>query len=725
MTFLTMRLLIFTLLFLILSHPLLADINKGEALLTDALRLEQAGSLEAAIQDFRLAAADKDFQLAEYAQFEIGRIYYHQGKYALAAPQYLDFISAYPQSILLPQANLMLGKSFLNQKKYPAARQCFDQLVTDFPDAREAAEARYMAAKSYQAEKKWKEAYLAYEETDLYHPLTYFGRQSRLAFAALKKAHRKKLPIFKASDEALFKKGMAYFNQDDFDMSANIFNRLAREYPKSKFTWQALLMLGRAEYQSGSPSAISDLQRVAAGSSNYAGIAHYYLGFAYGRKGDYDNAIVAMRVVTDQYPDSDLADGAAYWAAYYRELKGDIAGALLDYYNMINEYPYSKSVSDAIWRIGKTYYWNSDFKNAATYLHIAQLYPTGEGSPRCYYFEGKALERLGNSSAATGVYEKLVQRFDHTYYAYRAQEKLSGQRNYFSDQSALNSEEFNAALDSLENKNATELAAIMEIWEQTRIDEIDPESSQEARVHLSKYKALMNIGLSDYAAEEARYLVDITSDSEKESAQAKLGEMLVQSGEYTRPINFAEKKVRSAVMAGNPGAASKKIWQLAYPKGYWKHVSRQASQFKLDPYLVLAVIREESRFNPKAKSHSSARGLMQIMPATGRGIAKDLDIDRYRTTRLYEPSLNIEMGAYFLACLVKNFKDNFYLALAGYNGGPNKIKRYVNNWYNGDLKLVDIDEFVESIPSRETRLYVQKVMGSYFEYKRLYDRKRG
>ena len=720
-----MRLLIFTLLLFTLCTPLLADTNRGEALLIDALRQKQAGSLEAAIYDLSLASADKDFQLAEYAQFEIGRIYYSQGKYALAAPQYLNFISAYPQSILLPQANLMLGKCFLNQKKYPEARQRFDQLVTDFPDAREAAEARYMAAKSYEAEKKWKESYLAYEETDLYHPLSYFGRKARLAIAALKKAHRKKLPVFKASAEALYKKGMAYFDQDDYEMAANIFNRLAREYPKSKFTWQALLMLGKAEYQSDSPAAISDLQRAAEGPSNYAGIAHYYLGFAYARKGDYDNAIVAMRKVTDRYPDSNLADGAAYWAAYYRELKGDISGALLDYYNMINEYPYSKSVPAAIWRIGRTYYWNSDFKNAATYLHMAQLYPAGEDSPRCIYFEGKALERLGNSAAATGAYEKLVQRYDHTYYAYRAQEKLSGQRSYLSDQSALNGEEFSEALDNIEKNNSAELAALMEIWEQARINEVGPESSQEARAHLAKYKALMNIGLSDYAAEEARYLVEITSDSEKESAQAKLGEMLVQSGEYSRPIRFAEKKVRSAVMAGNPGAASKKIWQLAYPKGYWKHVSQQAKQFHLDPYLVLAVIREESRFNPKAKSRSSARGLMQIMPRTGLGIAKDLDINRYRTGRLYEPPLNIEMGTYFLSSLVNNFKDNFYLALAGYNGGPNRIKRYVNSWYNGDLKLVDIDEFVENIPSRETRLYVQKVMGSYFEYKRLYDRKRG
>lgn len=114
---------------------------------------------------------------------------------------------------------------------------------------------------------------------------------------------------------------------------------------------------------------------------------------------------------------------------------------------------------------------------------------------------------------------------------------------------------------------------------------------------------------------------------------------------------------------------------------------------------------------------------MQIIPGTGRAIAKDLDVSGYRTRRLYEAPLNLEMGSYYLSNLVKNFSNNVYLALAGYNGGPNKIKRYVKNWYNGNLNLVDVDEFIESIPSRETRLYVQKVMGSYFEYKRLYERK--
>ncbi|MDD4179878.1 MAG: transglycosylase SLT domain-containing protein, partial [Candidatus Margulisbacteria bacterium] len=465
-------------------------------------------------------------------------------------------------------------------------------------------------------------------------------------------------------------------------------------------------------------------ERVAGGPPNLAGRANYYLGQAYGRRGKYKNAIAAMNKVADKYPESGLADNALYWAAYYQEIDGDKNGALKAYYDMITRYPYSDSVSAAVWRIGKIYYWGGDFKNAATYLHMAQLYPPGEDSPRCYFFEAKALERQGNQAAALDVYKKLTERYDHTYYAYRAQEKLRS-AGVSALQTPFSGEEFSEAISSLDEKNEQELASIMEIWEQTNTSLLESESSEEARVHLTKYKELMNLGLAGYAADEARYLVNITSDVEKETAQTKLGEMLIQAGNFKTPIRFADRKVKDAIIAGKTQALPKKIWQLSYPKGYWKHVAGGADDFKVDPYLVLAVIREESRFSAKAVSRSGARGLMQIMPRTGRGIAKDLDLPKYRTTKLYEPASNVKMGTYYLSNLIKSFSNNVYLALAGYNGGPNKIKKYVKYWYNGDLGLVDIDEFVESIPSRETRLYVQKVMGSYFEYKRLYDRKRG
>ena len=718
------------LLLLALAWPLQAASLEGGkleagALFAQAVELRAAGRTTEALALFRQAAEAKAFPLADYAQFEVGETLYAGGAYEQAIPEYYQLVTGYFGSLLQPPANLMLGKAYFNSKNFPQAIKTFRNLINKYADAPEAAEASFLIARAKQGAGDWAGAYLAYGETDLLHPLTYFGKQSRLAIAALKKAHKKKLPKFQASAAALFKKGMDYFDQDDFEMAANIFSRLAREYPKSRLVTEAWLMLGRAEMQSNQSAAISDLRRATAGPPNLAGRAHYYLGQAYGRRGDYDNAIVSLLKVTDRYPESGLADDAAYWIAYYYEQKGNTDGALGGYYNLIKSYPYSASVSAAIWRLGRIYYWNSDFKNAATYFHLAQVYPPGEDSPRCLFFEAKALERLGNRAAAIEGYQKLVDRYDHTYYAYRALDKINAYGLTFHNRSPFTGEDFSLALNDMEAPDAAKLAAIMEIWERANAEVLGDSNSAEAQAHLIKYKELMSLNLTDYAADEARYLVGITSDTEKESVQTKLGEMLVSRGNYRTPIRFADRRIKAAIMAGQQSAVPKKMWELSYPKAYWRQAVSQAAKFRTDPYLLLAVMREESRFNPRAKSRSSARGLMQIMPGTGRGIAKNLKYGSYRTAHLYEPAVNIEMGSYYLTDLIKRFSDNAYLAVAGYNGGPNRIKRYVDSWYNGNLGAVDIDEFVESIPIRETRLYVQKVMGSYFEYKRLYDRKRG
>jgi soluble lytic murein transglycosylase len=699
-----MRSAIVGILLVALMLPLNAQSEEGNRLeasapLIKAYLARQEGRFAESLPLFRQAAADPRYPLADYAQFELAETLYASGEYSAAIPEYYKVVTDHHESLLISRADLLIGKSYFNLKKYDRAVKTFASLVDKYPEAPEAAEARFLIARARAEEKNWQAAYLAYEEVDLFHPLTYFGLKSRQAIAALKRAHKKNLPKFTATAPVLYKKGLSYYEQDDYEMAANIFNRLAREYPQSKYAWEALLMLGRAEEQTNKPAAISDLEKATRGPANMAGRAHYYLGLAYGRRGDYDNAIASLLKVTDNYPDSGLADDAAYWIGYYYEEKDNTQKALDAYYDMITKYPYSKSVPAAIWRIGRLYYWNSDFKNAATYLHMAQIYPAGEDSPRCYFFEAKALERLGNRGAAVEVYKKLLSRFDHTYYAYRAQARLNSTGVPYSLGTSFNGEDFSAALSNVNGEKTEELAAIMEIWEQTKISDVDPASTREAHAHLAKYKELMSVGLPQYAADEARYLVDITSEIEKDSAQIKLGEMLVRSGEFRRPIRFADRKIKEAVISGKPEVLPKKIWELGYPRGYWPQVAREASKFKVDPYLVLAVIREESRFNAKAVSRSKARGLMQIMSRTGKGIAKKLDLDGYQTAKLYEPATNIKMGTFYLSDLVKRFSDNAYLALAGYNGGPNRISRYVKSWYNGNLGSVDVDEFIESIPS--------------------------
>ncbi|MBN3033215.1 MAG: transglycosylase SLT domain-containing protein [Candidatus Saganbacteria bacterium] len=724
-------------LLLLFATPLFAQSAEGgsgaaapdsTAIFARAVALRAAGSAEAALPLLRACAADEDFALRDYARFEIGKIYFDRGDDRPAAAEFKTFLNDFTDSLLAPQAALALGKSHFHLKNYPRAIKVFRDSIDKTPDAETAPEASYLIGLTAERQKNWAAAYLAYETTDLNYPLSSFGKQARLAIKRLKRSHRGKLPRFQASAHALFKQGMSYFDDGAYETATNVFGKLAREFPGSKYNGEAMLMLGRAEIQMNNPAAISDLEKAARGPANLAGRATYYLGLAYGRRGRYERAIKTLEKVPACYPGSGLCDDAIYWAAYYKELNGDLTGALNSYYEIITKYPRSQSVSAAIWRLGKVYYWGGDFKNAAAYFHLAQSaesYRPGADTPRCAFFEAKAEERLGNRTAALNIYDQLAKRFDHTYYAYRAKEKLKEAGRDVPEQPTFDGDEFSQALSNLDEKDQEGLAAVMEIWEQIRAGSTAVASSREVQAHLARYKALMDLGLSAYAAGEAKYLVDLTSDVEKDSAQTRLGELLVHSGEYKTPIKFADRKVKAAVIAGQPSAVPRKIWQLAYPKGYWNNVSAKAGALGLDPYLVLAVIREESRFNPRAVSRSGARGLMQIMPRTGRAIARDLDKSHYRTSKLFTPVLNIEMGIYYLSNLVKNFQGNVYLSLAGYNGGPNKVKKYVKNWYNDSLGLVDVDEFVESIPSRETRLYVQKVMGSYFEYKRLYSGKGG
>ena len=179
---------------------------------------------------------------------------------------------------------------------------------------------------------------------------------------------------------------------------------------------------------------------------------------------------------------------------------------------------------------------------------------------------------------------------------------------------------------------------------------------------------------------------------------------------------YAESKCREALRTGEFDKIPPEIWQFAYPRVYYKHILESSLEFGMDPYLILAVIREESRFDPGVVSWAKAHGLMQIIPSTGKGIARLMGIRPYYRSRLFEPRTNIRMGTYYLSTLIKRFNGNVYLALAAYNGGPNNVKR----WWSKKSKDADIDEFVEYIPFYETRRYVQKVMKSYREYIRIY-----
>lgn len=156
--------------------------------------------------------------------------------------------------------------------------------------------------------------------------------------------------------------------------------------------------------------------------------------------------------------------------------------------------------------------------------------------------------------------------------------------------------------------------------------------------------------------------------------------------------------------------------RLAMPIAYGPVVWEAAEAYNLDPYLVLALMRTESLYDPNAISHAGARGPMQIMPTTGHLLADLRDDLAFQSAHLHNPHLAIDYGMNYLSLLMERFDNNFPLAVASYNGGPHNV----SSWLKGTGADMPIDEWVEHIPFRETRRYVRKVSARYGTYLGLY-----
>jgi soluble lytic murein transglycosylase len=164
-------------------------------------------------------------------------------------------------------------------------------------------------------------------------------------------------------------------------------------------------------------------------------------------------------------------------------------------------------------------------------------------------------------------------------------------------------------------------------------------------------------------------------------------------------------------------ALSKKsiYWQARYPFPYFKEIQQWSVSRQLNPLLVTALMRQESRFQPKIKSVVGATGLMQVMPATGAWIAPQINLD-FKKLNLEDPTDNIMLGTWYLDHTHQQYNNNSMLAIASYNAGPGNVAKWLRT-----IPKQDPDDFVEAIPFNETKNYVRQVFGNYWNYLRLYN----
>ena len=221
---------------------------------------------------------------------------------------------------------------------------------------------------------------------------------------------------------------------------------------------------------------------------------------------------------------------------------------------------------------------------------------------------------------------------------------------------------------------------------------------------------LKTLGLDADAANEVAVLTD--RYSRDPDVLIAFSTMLNEVGAYHHALRLARARFRDQ-LERTGGTVSPSLWNVAYPTGLLPTIKLQGAK-GVDPYLIAAIIREESQYDVKAVSRVGAIGLMQVMPSTANNVAQRVGLPAVLREDLFDQETNIRIGVRYVEQLLEQFSGNLVYTIASYNAGPIAVGNWIAQ-YRGQSQ----DEFVELIPYQETRQYVKRVLRTYREYVRL------
>ena len=332
---------------------------------------------------------------------------------------------------------------------------------------------------------------------------------------------------------------------------------------------------------------------------------------------------------------------------------------------------------------------NEDAKKA--FEEQIALYPSGGETPAALYWRARLAEEDNQFVMARSFYQKLSDRYRNFYYAELGRERLK---------------------HLLPAGDATTEYALLDrvppLDSSGKVTESEPPADE---LHVQKAELLGNGGLIDFAVRE---LQAAAANNGGSWAPAETAQLYAETGHYDRAIEYMKHSAPNYFALDIPDLP-RKYWEALFPKPYWSDLKRFSSANGLDPYLVASLIRQESEFNPNAVSRANAVGLMQLLPKTGKLVAKEEKLKRYSASQLYTPTVNMQLGTRYFRGMVDKFGGSFEYALAAYNAGSDRVDEWL-----AQGKYRDPQEFVESIPFTETREYVQAILRNASVYKQLY-----
>jgi soluble lytic murein transglycosylase len=446
-------------------------------------------------------------------------------------------------------------------------------------------------------------------------------------------------------------------------------------------------------------TAIAMYDQVERGSSDW-GSAQLSRVEALLKLGNEDEARKALRAVAEGDP---LHAGSALLRlGQLDERDGDESAAEAIYQRMARDAP--DRAAEALFHVGFTRYVRDDRDGAlaAWQTGLASGPPSPTLQAQLLYWIGKAAP--AGSARSQDSLNQAVAAAPETFYGLRAQEQLSGTLSVASSTLPTSSAWLEPTPAEVQERDAWLLGL-----------ETTPERIQQdidAVPALQRADTLLDLGLRAEASWEVDGVVSQYAQAKDIAHLSGLADWLMARDQPQLVLRIGRQMRDLVGLSALPSIVQKQV----YPAGWGDLVAEQAAHYGVDPLLMLALMRQESSFDPRAQSGAQAMGLTQVVPPTARSIASRLGREDFALRDLFKPAVSVEFGTWFLSQLLDDYKGRIFPALAAYNSGGGNVARWLQRF--GD----DPDVLVEQIPFVETQAYLRIVYDNYWHYQALYGR---
>ena len=460
--------------------------------------------------------------------------------------------------------------------------------------------------------------------------------------------------------------------------------------------WQYLM--GRIQLQSNQPQRGRELLEQALASapgSKWACFALSHLVRSYVMTDETDAATAAFARLIKEYPDTEGAGDALWWYAERLAASKTPKSAVAQYLLLAGACPSHERADDAQLAAGHLARAQGNKAEAIRiYAEFPKRFPASSLAPEAAFWLGRLHEAAGAAKSAREAYANAANGGLGNYYAHRALERAA----------------------SLGDKRAAAGAGLKIDAKKAFLRALPPPDAPKplpATVTGDPRFARLQF-FAEHGLEEAEWeALDLAQALPTEDGMpGAFYQFLAEAG-----LPFSGAEIADAAKWGQDnGKPTLDRQRLTYARAYWFTLTPIAKETGVDPFLVESVARQESTFRPDLTSSAGARGVMQLMPGTAKGLIKgDPGFAADAANLLGDPTVSLRLGAKYLSQMLERYDGNLVYAVASYNAGPGNVAKWRKSSPNMDLEV-----FVEAIPFTETRDYVKRVLGNYAAYHSLY-----